>query len=334
MQLSINWEITAYIVPKNKYLAISQDKKTFITPSLENVQKCKSIGDTRICNGFPPVLRVTNDSRCEVKILAGLKYNTHECNIKVQVLRETLFIELEKQNSWAFTVPKGDQITIECNQKPDMTEELPPMGIVSLEPGCRASTRLAKFRAQQVLQTVLETKLFEEIPINLSRIFKETFEKSDPEVAKILSDDIIKNKGHFDSSNWQNGKDLQLLIEKAKILGEYKQLRNRMPDKSSFFIYLMIIAFLIITIIILLAGIKFFVFRDKKVFNLLRYWNTKQETQTYMPANEADPWDDAKEVHQKPILIIPRSQAAYPSTSIVQNPIHRGKLLKIQATNV
>ena len=208
------------------------------------------------------------------------------------------------------------------------------MGIISLEPGCRASTRLAKFRAHQVLQTVLEIKLFEEIPINLSRIFKETFEKSDPDIAKILSDDIIRNRGRFESANLQNGKDLQLLIEKARILGEYKQLKNRIPDKSSFFIYLMIIAFLIITLRILLAGIKFFVFRDKKVFNLLKYWNTKQETQTYMPANESDPWDDAKEVHQKPILIIPRSQAAYPSTSIVQNPIHKGKFLKIQATNV
>ena len=97
----------------------------------------------------------------------------------------------------------------------------------------------------------------------------------------------------------------------------------------------MIIAFLIITIVILLAGIKFFVFRYKKVFNLLKYWKFKQDNQTsYTPANELDLCDEVKETHQKPILIIPRSQAACPSTGIVQNPIHRGKLLKIQATNV
>ena len=94
--------ITAYIIPKNNYLAISQEKKSYIAPSLKIIQKCKGIGDTKICAGFPPLLRVTNDSRCEVKILAGLNYNPHECDIKLQVSRETLFIELEKQNSWAF----------------------------------------------------------------------------------------------------------------------------------------------------------------------------------------------------------------------------------------
>ena len=63
-------------------------------------------------------------------------------------------------NSSIFTNPKGDQITVECYQKADTTIELPPMGIISLKPGCKASTRFAKFKAHQILETTLETKFF------------------------------------------------------------------------------------------------------------------------------------------------------------------------------
>ena len=37
-----------YIIPKNNYLSISQDKKSYIAPSLEKIQKCKGIGDKRL----------------------------------------------------------------------------------------------------------------------------------------------------------------------------------------------------------------------------------------------------------------------------------------------
>ena len=75
-----------------------------------------------------------------------------------------------------------------------------------------------------MIESTLETKFFFDLPINLCRILKDTFKESEPEIAKILADDIIKNKGHFESSSLLNGKDLQLLIEKAKMLGEYKLL--------------------------------------------------------------------------------------------------------------
>ena len=43
-----NDSMTAYIIPKNNYLSISQDKKSYIAPSLEKIQKCKGIGDKRL----------------------------------------------------------------------------------------------------------------------------------------------------------------------------------------------------------------------------------------------------------------------------------------------
>ena len=182
---------------------------------------CKNLDNTKICAIFTPTLRITNNSRCEIKILARVQYNPHECNIKLKKLQETIFIKLQ-ENSWIFTNPKGDQISVECNQEADKTTELPSMGLITLRPGCRASTRFAKFKAHQTLESTLETKFFTETPMDLSKIFKDIFKESDPEIAEILSDDIIKNKGWFESSSLQNGKDLQVLIEKAKILGEYK----------------------------------------------------------------------------------------------------------------
>ena len=327
-----NESITAYIIPENTYVAISHDKKTYIAPSDEKVHECKHLDNRKICANFPPTLRITNNSRCEIKILGGINYNPQECNIKIKKLRETVFIKLQ-DNSWIFTNPKTDQISVECNQEADTTTELPPMGLITLRPGCRASTRFAKFKAHQILESTLETKFFTETPMNLSKIFKDTFKESDPEIAEILSDDIIKNKGKFQSSSLQNGKDLQALIEKAKILGEYKLLRNQIPLQSNFFLYLTIIIVLILIIVILLAGLKFFIFRDKKVFDLIKYWKNKQEGKaSYSPA-DTDPWPDANEVRPKPILLIPASQANYATTNLIHNPIHRAKR-QIQASNV
>ena len=67
-------------------------------------------------------------------------------------------------------------------------------------------------------------------------------------------------------------------------------------------------------------------FRDKKVFDLIKYWKNKQVDQSsYMTAHESDPWQDENEVKPKTILLIPRSQANYASTSIIHNPVHRAK---------
>ena len=125
-----NDSITAYIIPENSYISMSQDNKSYMTPSGENIRNCKDIEKTWICINTPPVLRVTNNSRCEIKILAGMRYNPNECGIKLKKLRESMFMKLQG-NSWIFTNPKGDQITVECHQKADTTIELPPMGVIS-----------------------------------------------------------------------------------------------------------------------------------------------------------------------------------------------------------
>ena len=99
------------------------------------IYDCKNLDDNRICDNFHPTLRITNNSRCEINILAGIQYNPHECNIKLKKLRESVFIKL-RDNYWIFTNPKSDQISVECNQEADTTTELPPMGLIMLKQGC------------------------------------------------------------------------------------------------------------------------------------------------------------------------------------------------------
>ena len=76
-------------------------------------------------------------------------------------------------------------------------------------------------------------------------MLKETIKETRIDINAILTDEFTKNKGQFESSNLQNGKDLRLLIKKAKILGEYKELKTTIPDSSNFIIYMITILFLL-----------------------------------------------------------------------------------------
>ena len=96
LNLIHNESVSAYILPENEYIAISQERRTYLAPSTEKVHQCRVVDNTKICSNFPPLLHVTNNSRCEVNILCNLNFNAHECNIKIKNLFETYFINLDE----------------------------------------------------------------------------------------------------------------------------------------------------------------------------------------------------------------------------------------------
>ena len=63
-------------------------------------------------------------------------------------------------STWFY--PKNEQITIEYEHEQKITIDLPQAGIFTLSEGCKASTQYTKFRAHQVIEATLQTKIFPE----------------------------------------------------------------------------------------------------------------------------------------------------------------------------
>ena len=63
----IDQTICTYILPSFEYVALENNKQSYIAITYENLQNCKKIKNNYICKNFSPTQTVDTNSECEIK---------------------------------------------------------------------------------------------------------------------------------------------------------------------------------------------------------------------------------------------------------------------------
>ncbi|KAL3271839.1 hypothetical protein HHI36_022309 [Cryptolaemus montrouzieri] len=131
----------SYIEPDKPYIIISNNK--YYYDYLDHLDNCLEFTPAKwLCKRISTIKKITLDiENCEVQLLN----NNHMKNLPKSCKTKNFIAELEiwhklKFNKWFYNVTFPTQLSIVCQDKSTVTERIDKLGILELQPNCKAFT--------------------------------------------------------------------------------------------------------------------------------------------------------------------------------------------------
>ncbi|KAL3279575.1 hypothetical protein HHI36_017082 [Cryptolaemus montrouzieri] len=131
----------SYIEPDKPYIIISNNK--YYYDYLDHLDNCLEFTPAKwLCKRISTIKKITLDiENCEVQLLN----NNHMKNLPKSCKTKNFIAELEiwhklKFNKWFYSVTFPTQLSIVCQDKSTVTERIDKLGILELQPNCKAFT--------------------------------------------------------------------------------------------------------------------------------------------------------------------------------------------------
>jgi hypothetical protein len=200
-----------YIAPQAPYLITTRAVNRY--HYMNDLSHCKQLlSELYLCD--VPTIQRTLSSNCDLQLL---RLQSGKCNVTSMPAIEEIWEPLQ-ENNWAFVLNQRQTITFSCKNQTDRIYLLPNRGILTLEPGCSASSESTDFHAQSVEDSYIAAFIpevnftvpkinlpigFEIQPLHLQHIDLDQFNKFSLQLEEanreILSDIIPIHQHHF---NW------------------------------------------------------------------------------------------------------------------------------------
>ena len=136
----INQNQFILIKPSEQYIAIDENKQQFISLSEFEYNNCIKITENKIiCKQQKPVSLAHLSANCEISLLQGVNKIPNFCDKRIIYSDRTIFIQLHTTNTWLFTVPGQETLTISCtNSEKPVDILLKTCGSVTIGKQCKA----------------------------------------------------------------------------------------------------------------------------------------------------------------------------------------------------
>ncbi|KAL3285434.1 hypothetical protein HHI36_023907 [Cryptolaemus montrouzieri] len=242
----------SYIEPDKPYIIISNNK--YYYDYLDHLDNCLEFTPAKwLCKRISTIKKITLDiENCEVQLLN----NNHMKNLPKSCKTKNFIAELEiwhklKFNKWFYSVTFPTQLSIVCQDKSTVTERIDKLGILELQPNCKAFTSNVILEIETYIGT---DELSNVLP--LTNINQE-------DCCKHLKKNISLNGIKLEPIELANLdlKELKYAQHKLNEFDEQLQAQLNKPfiiKRSSWFISILYIILSIIILIIILRILKWF----------------------------------------------------------------------------
>jgi hypothetical protein len=182
-----------FMQPSSKFLVIDRNRMHYVMFTEEQHNRFVVMKkDIYLCKQKVPILMTHIHDNCEIKIFLKETKNL-ECDKRIISLDNGHFIQLKNSNSWLFSMPKPEVLTITCrNSKAPVDVYLSGVESISINGECKA------YSFSSILipsQTFVSNDTFEFIPhFNLAQDCCDEILKTTEEFAKPLELDRAYNK--------------------------------------------------------------------------------------------------------------------------------------------
>lgn len=211
--------IFSYIPLKSNNIALSRSDLQFIPVPRETLEKCKKIQSSILCDFVNPIFDISNNTECEIRLVARMPVKLSDCNPVLTKLNNTQWIRLSKI-TWAFAAPKKEIAYIACGENPILKAEIHNTGLLTLKPNCMAKTNTVQFSTDHKFSSSQKIRTYNNPSLNITKILHNLITN----VTRNNVYDFIQNNS---LTNF-NQKEIQLklndIISKATELSKTKKI--------------------------------------------------------------------------------------------------------------
>lgn len=241
-----------YIVPRNEYIAIDRSNETFITLTRDELKSCHQISrNSLVCKQTFPFLNANNSQGCEINLLRNVNERAN-CDVRVKNLTEEIWVTLQSPNTYLYTLPKAELVSIDCpHSQTKLTLE--GTGVISLTPKCRIKTDRVEFVAYQTIKSEFARKHTAQPKYNVSV----STEIDNAKHVKSLSNPKLPN--YFNENDPKKITDIHSMLDslQPQIRIFTASVLDPIKESSINSVVLVIIGIAVIVITILIAIICF-----------------------------------------------------------------------------
>jgi len=152
-------------------LAVDKENHHYMLPDRDEIQTCVRDSNMYTCDKNLPIYYAETDAPCEVQAYMKATENIQNCE-KGRILSETtLWIALKEEQSWLYSTPNPQEITIKCENEIETKVVLNKTGKLSLNKKCVITTPHVTLRTQRAIATK-EIQVYYIPTFNLSLDYK------------------------------------------------------------------------------------------------------------------------------------------------------------------
>jgi len=163
--------IFTFVKINHPLLAVDKENHHYMLPDRDELQTCVRDYNTYTCDKNLPTYYAEADAPCEVQAYMKAPGNIQNCE-KGRVLSETtLWITLTEEQSWLYSTPHPQEITIKCENEIENKIVLDKTGKLSINKKCVITTSHVTLRTQKAIATK-EIQVYYIPTFNLSLDYK------------------------------------------------------------------------------------------------------------------------------------------------------------------
>jgi len=119
-------------------LAIDKENRCYLLLNEHNLKECTQDFIRYTCDHNWPTYHV-QDAPCEMQIYAKTSSQTQNCEKRHIITNTTFWIILSEQ-SWLYSAPREQEITIDCKNQKENKVMIKNTGKITLGPNCKLTT--------------------------------------------------------------------------------------------------------------------------------------------------------------------------------------------------
>ena len=164
---------TAYILPKESYIALSYNDQKFLLVNQEYHDPCTKTIFHTICDTNQPIYSTSISQFCEIQMLIKPSIETFKkCDVRITLQRETFWAQifLFKRGYILYSTNKPELLSISCPNQNPVRKIINNSGLLRLGNGCTAITTSTTLTGIAVHKTNEEYIYSPVISLNLTNI--------------------------------------------------------------------------------------------------------------------------------------------------------------------
>jgi len=232
------------------FLAIDKENRRYLLLNEHDLRECTQDSIRYTCDHNWPTYHVQEDAPCEIQIYAKTSSQTQNCEKRHIITNTTFWITLSEQQSWLYSTPKEQEITINCKNRKEKKIIIKNTGKITLGQNCKLTTPEVTLKTTSQLHSKV---IMAHLPkFNITSI-RETNNEND-----IKSSKKLKLKQVIDNPI--------KLIELSHSLNEINKELEKSEEnifQNKYFVYPMGSA-TIITIILIIIGLTLCVIKKRR----------------------------------------------------------------------
>lgn len=231
----IGKNLFAYVLPGQRYVALSNDLEKYFTLNEKALADCKSSEDIYICHS-EALYSISKSTPSEIKMLTSRHdQDTSNCNIHIKQISEPMFTRMKDENTWLYMVPTPITLTIICRDDYSNTQ-LSNSGVLQLKSVCIGKTDTITLQTHQTVTKFRNYTLTIFNPFNIS--LTDNLISTKINFSEIFNEQKIYNRKTEKNSNLEDSESLDYIIDKAKKLSERKILTQQLQELQTYHIFL------------------------------------------------------------------------------------------------